>query len=76
MCIPKAPQAIDVAAPNIKAKVVNPLASPSTQIHTINAMSVIKMVHILYSETINSTAPSWMIDPIYTIPRLVVEFMV
>jgi hypothetical protein len=58
MCIPKAPQAIDVTDPNINAKVVNALESPSTQIHTINAIRVMKVVHILYYETINSTAPS------------------
>jgi hypothetical protein len=75
MCIPKAPQAIDVADPNINAKVVKALERPSTHIHTINAIRAIKAVHILYYETINSTAPSCMMDPIYTRLRLVVELM-
>lgn len=68
MYIPKAPQPIEVAAPKMKAKVVYAPFKESTQIHTIPAMMSTKIAQILYSDAMNSDAPSWMSAPISLIP--------
>ena len=48
MYIPKAPQAIDVAAPTKNEKVVNGLSRPSTHSQMMNALIATKIEQILY----------------------------
>jgi len=67
MYIPNAPHAIDVAAPTMNAIVVYADASLSTHSHTRAAITSTNMEQMRYYASMNSAAPYWMIEPIYTI---------